>query len=321
MESNHMITFLEVEEGDREEIVKQFPAAEIYSTKLSEVEIIEKCQATEVLSVFIYTKITKKIIDNLPNLKLIVTRSVGYDHIDLKAADEKNIMICNVPDYGSHVIAEHVFALLLSGLRLISEGNDRVEKEKSFTFTGLKGIALKGKTLGIIGTGKIGKNVARIASLGFLMNVLAYDPMPDEDSASENHFKYTDLDTLLKNSDIISLHCPLLESTKHIINQDNIDKMKDGATIINTSRGGLISTACLISAIKSGKIAHAFLDVLEHEKNINEDEDLVKLPGVIVTPHIAFYADDSMKKMYSESFRSIREYIDNNKLLHQVKGE
>ncbi len=318
---NLNITFLEVEKEDEEKITQVFPEAKIFSEVMKEDEIIEKCQDTEVLCVFIYSKLTKKVIEALPNLKLIVTRSVGYDHIDLEMANEKNIPVCNVPDYGAHVIAEHVFALLLSGLRKVEEGKERVEKEKIFDFHGLRGKALKGKTLGLIGAGKIGKNVARIASLGFLMDVIVSDPFPDENAARENHFEYVDQDEIWKRADIVSLHCPLLDETKHLINSETIDQMKGGVTIVNTSRGGVIETEDLLEGIKSGKIAHAALDVLEHEKNIQKHEELLALPNVIITPHVAFYADDSMKKMYSEAIDSIKRFIDKKKLIHQVMGE
>ncbi|OGJ49210.1 hypothetical protein A2335_05015 [Candidatus Peregrinibacteria bacterium RIFOXYB2_FULL_32_7] len=315
-----MLVFLEVEPEDIAKIQKIFPKAQIISKPLNENEIIKKCHNAEILCVFIYSQITKKVIKNLPNLKLIVTRSVGYDHIDLNAAKEKGIKICNVPDYGSHVIAEHVFALLLCGLRHISEGDDRVEKNHKFDFHGLRGMALKAKTLGLIGTGKIGKNVARIASLGFLMNVIAYDPYPDEDAARENHFQYVSLDKLLQKSDIISLHCPLLPNTKHIINKKSIEKMKNGIVIVNTSRGEIIETKALLTGLKSKKISHVFLDVLEHEKNLAENKEIINFPEVIVTPHIAFYADDSMKKMYEEAFSSIKKFLKGEKLMHQVEG-
>lgn len=313
------ITFLEVEKEDKESVLAEFPDADVFSGVLSEDEIIEKCKEAEILCVFIYSKITKKVIDGLPKLKIIVTRSVGYDHIDLKAAKEKSVPVCNVPDYGAHVIAEHVFALLLAGIRRIQQGDERVEKG-SFDFHGLRGIALKGKTLGIVGMGKIGKNVARIASLGFLMDVIASDPYPDDDAARENHFEYVDLDEIWGRADIISLHCPLLPSTEHLINKETISKMKDNVVIVNTSRGGIIDTHALVDAIKSGKIAHAALDVLEHEENIKENEELLNLPQVIITPHTAFYADDTMKKMYSEASASIKSYLEGGKLLHQVEG-
>jgi len=182
-------------------------------------------------------------------------------------------------------------------------------------------VALKGKTLGLIGTGKIGKNVARIASLGFLMDVIAYDIDQDTDAARENHFTYVDkIDEVFVKSDIISLHVPFLPSTKHLINKETITKMRDGVILINTARGGIIETKSLISAMKSGKIAHAALDVLEHEKNIAENSELVHLPNVVVTPHIAFYADDSMRKMYSESILSIERFVKHEELIHRVAG-
>jgi len=317
---NHKITFLEVEPEDVEKVKKNFPEATIISNTLTEDEIIEKCKDTEILCIFIYSQISKKIIENLGKLKLIVTRSVGYDHIDLKTAQEKNIKICNVPDYGSHVIAEHVFALLLSGIRRIGEGDDRVEKQQKFNFQGLRGIALKGKTLGIIGTGKIGRNVARIASLGFLMDVIAFDPFPNNDLARENHFQYATLEQIWEKSDIISLHCPLVEATKHLINQTVINKMKDDVVIVNTSRGGVIKTSSLVDGLISKKISYAVLDVLEHEKNIAENKKLLEMPNVIITPHTAFYADDSMNKMYSEAFDSIYRFISDKKLIHRVVG-
>jgi len=314
------ITFLEVEEEDSKKIKKAFPKAEIIPKLLTEDEIIEKCAKTEILCVFIYSKITKKVIESLPNLKLIVTRSVGYDHIDLKAAKERKVEVVNVPDYGSHVIAEHVFALLLSGIRRISEGEARIEKENRFEFQGLRGVGLKGKTIGIIGVGKIGRNVARMASLGFLMDVIAYDPEPDEDLARENHFQYVELEEIWKKADIISLHCPLLPATKHLIDKKAIKKMKKGVVLINTSRGGVVKTADLIDGLKSEKISHAVLDVLEHEKNIKNNDILLKMPNVIITPHVAFYADDSMNKMYEDSFASISRFLGEEKLIHQVFG-
>lgn len=320
MKNSKNIFFLEVDPEDKELIHKKFSQANIVSKVLTENEIIKQCHRAEVLCVFIYSQITRKVIAALPNLKLIVTRSVGYDHIDLKAAKEKNIIVCNVPDYGSHVIAEHVFALLLSGLRHIEEGDNRVERTKKFNFTGLRGMALKGKTLGVIGTGKIGKNVARIGSLGFQMNVIASDPYPDKKAAKKNNFEYVSFNNLLKKSDIISLHCPSLASTKHLINKKTIGLMKNGVVIVNTSRGEVIKTEDIVKALKSKKIAYAFLDVLEHENNLKSNKELIDFPNVITTPHIAFYADDSMGKMYSGSFDVIQEFLKKESIKNQVHG-
>ncbi len=313
------IYFLDVFDEDREMVLKRFPEASVFSRALSEEELIETCKEAEILCIFARSKLTANVINSLPNLKMIVTRSVGYDHIDLEAANKKNIIVANVPDYGSYVISEFVFALLLSGLRHIGEGDERVEKEE-FSPIGLKGFALKGKTIGIIGTGRIGRNVARIASMGFLMNVLAYDPYPDKEAAEENHFSYVDLETIWKEADIITLHCPLLPSTKHLINEKNLSVMKNGVIIVNTSRGGIIKTEALVSALKSKKVSHAFLDVLEHEDNIAKDKELIEIPNVITTPHIAFYADDSMQKMYESAFLSIDAHIKGEEIKNRVVG-
>lgn len=152
------------------------------------------------------------------------------------------------------------------------------------------------------------------------MDVIAYDPFLDKDATRENHFTYSDLETLYSKADIISLHCPLNKETEHLINESAIDKMKKGVVLVNTSRGGVVDTTALIQGLKNGKIAHALLDVLEHEKNIKENQELTEIPGVIITPHIAFYADDSMKRMYEEAFASINQFIKSEKLIHQVIG-
>jgi D-lactate dehydrogenase len=313
------ISFLEVFSEDKLLIQERFPEASVFEDVLDG-NLLEEIRETEVLCVFVHSKITKEVIEKLKNLKLIVTRSVGYDHIDLKAADERGIVVVNVPDYGAHVISEFVFALLLSGLRYIDKGDKRVEEVKDFSPIGLRGVALKGKTIGIVGTGKIGKHVARIASLGFLMNVLAYDAYPQKEMAEENHFSYVDLNTLWERADIITLHCPLLSETRHMINKESIAKMKDGVIIVNTSRGGIIETEALVAGIKSGKVAHAFLDVLEHENNIAKDEELIALPNVITTPHIAFYADDSMQRMYESAFLAIENYLKEEDVENKVIG-
>ncbi|MBI5414627.1 phosphoglycerate dehydrogenase [Candidatus Peregrinibacteria bacterium] len=313
------IVFLEVDTEDEKTILKAFPQAKIENTVLTDEQIIKKYPNAEVLCIFIYSPITKKVIYGLKNLKLVVTRSVGYNHIDLRAAQERSIPVCNVPDYGSHVIAEHVFAILLSSIRQIGAGEIRVG-QKNFDYHGLRGIALQGKTLGIVGMGKIGKNVARIASLGFLMNVIAYDPNPDESLARESHFEYVSLEKIWRKSDIISFHVPLLKNTKHIVNAKTIKKMKDGVILVNTARGGIIDTKALLNGLISGKIAYAALDVLEHEQNIEKDQNLIHHPRVIITPHIAFYADDSMQKMYAEGIMSIHVFLGQGKLFHQVRG-
>ena len=320
MKKSPHILFLDVLSEDENLVKKNFPEAKIVRQALSDGEIIKAGADTEILCISYRCKLNKETIAGLKNLKLIVTRSVGYDHIDLVVAKEKKISVCNVPDYGAHVISEFVFALLLSGLRQIPSGDDQVEKAKAFSSAGLRGIALKGKTLGLVGTGRIGANVARIASLGFLMNVIAYDPKPDQELAQANHFRYARLETVWKNSDIISLHCPLLPTTKHLVNTKSIALMKKGVTIVNTSRGGIIDAKALIKAIKNKKVGHAFLDVLEHENDLAQERELIDLPQVIVTPHIAFFADDSIDKMYESAITSIKAFLNKKPPLGLISG-
>jgi D-lactate dehydrogenase len=313
------IAFFEVDSEDNGSIEKIFPHAQISEKPLNN-ENVAEYKDVEIICVFIYSKITAEVMARLPNLKFIVTRSVGYNHIDLSNAKENGIPVCNVPDYGSHVIAEHVFALLLSSIRCVRSADEKVENCQ-FDFHGLRGIALKGKTMGIIGTGKIGRNVCRMASMGFLMDTIAYDPYPNKDAARENHFDYVDdVNEIFERADIISLHVPLLPSTEHMINSDSIKKMKNDVVLINTARGGLIDTPALVAGLQSKKIAYAALDVLEHEKNFEINKDLINIPNVIVTPHIAFYSDDSMRTMYEEGMASIQRFIHGEKLTHRVEG-
>ena len=316
------IIFLEVEPIDNSRVRDICPHADIESGVLTESEIAKKYPDTEVLSTFIYTKISEKLMEQLPKLKLIVTRSVGYNHVDVKAAARRGIFVCNVPDYGSHVIAEHVFAMLLSQLRHVREADEKVEGH-DFDFHGLRGNSLKGKTLGVVGTGKIGRQVARIASLGFLMDVVAYDRFQNEDLARELHFKYVDsLEEIWEKSDIISLHLPLFPETTHIVNKKSISNMKEGVVIVNTARGELIDTKALIEGLESGKVKCASLDVLEDEKNPKNqklNERLIALPQVISTPHIAFYSDDAVQKMYESAGRSIHRYLNGEKLVCEIR--
>ncbi len=308
--------FFEVKDDEREFVRKKYPEAIISSDVFSE-KNKEKVKDAEILCVMVHSDLSAKNLSSLKNLKLIITRSTGYDHIDLAYCREHNILVSHVPDYGSYVIAEHVFALLLSSVRKILEGEKKTA-EHIFKEDGLRGMALKGKTIGIIGLGKIGAHVARIASRGFLMRVIAYDLHPREDLARDYGFHYLEtLDELYRESDIITLHLPLLPSTRHLINQESIAKMKDGVVLINTSRGGIIQTFDLVEAIKAGKFSHVALDVVEHEDNITEVSELLDLPNVIITPHIAYYTRESVEKMYAISSEIIDSFLRNGEVPSQ----
>ena len=312
----HTIAFLEVEKDDETQVKEAYPESLILGEKLQEKDTLQQCKDAEILSCFIYSQIQKEDLDALPKLKLIVSRSVGYDHIDLDECNKRGITVCNVPDYGSHVIAEHVFALLLSALRHIAEADERVE-EGTFDYKGLRGMALRGKTLGILGTGKIGRRVAQIAH-GFGMKIVAYDVCRVMELADLLGVQYVGLYELFEQSDIITLHVPALKETEHIINAEAFEKMKDGVVLVNTARGVLIDSAALLDALKSGKVGNALLDVLEHEKNFEENKELIEHPNVISTPHTAFYADDSMRNMYIDCFESIEQYKKDGKPEHVV---
>lgn len=311
------IHFLDVEETDRSLVLQHFSDAVFVDPTLRGKELISKVRDAEIISTFITTPFPRDIIEQLPSLKLLSTRSVGFDHIDIEACKEKGITVCNVPDYGSHVIAEHVFALLLSTLRHIDEGNRRIESGV-FDYRGLRGMALKGKTIGILGTGKIGRSVAKIAH-GFGMHLLGTDQCRTVALEEELGLRYVSLEELLAQSDIISLHLPATKETEHVIDAKAFAQMKDGVVLVNTARGNLIDTAALLSAVKSGKVAYALLDVVEHEQNIAEHKELVAHPNVIMTPHIAFYADDSMRTMYSDCFRSIEQWTSGKEPEHVVR--
>ncbi len=302
------ILFLEVDAEDVSLVKKKLPQAQcIEESALSEQKLIETCRDAKVISCFIHSHFTEKIVNQLPNLRLLCTRSVGYDHIDLAACRKRGIIVCNVPDYGSYVIAEHVFALLLSTLRHVPEGDRKVEGG-TFDYHGLRGMALHGKTIGIIGTGSIGRTVAQIAQ-GFDMKILAYDTQPSHELQKKiPSLQYVTLHALITHSDIISLHIPETPATHHIIDATAIAQMKVGVIIINTARGSLIDRTALLAALQSKKVQYALLDVLEHEQNFEENKELIAHPRVVTTPHIAFYADDSMQRMLTESFHSIEEW-------------
>lgn len=306
--------FLDVDPQEKSRVQAAFPDTRFLE---ADADLAKECPDVQILSIFVNTKLTADVIAALPDLRLVCTRSVGFDHIDLAACKERGISVCHVPDYGSHVIAEHVFALLLGTLRHIGEGNRRVN-EGVFDYHGLKGMALNGKTIGIVGTGKIGRKVAQFAH-GFDMRILAQDIFIVEELKEKFGVTYVERDQLFAESDIISLHAPSLPATKGMINADAIAKMKDGVIIVNTARGSLIESKALLDGLESGKVAWALLDVLENESLGEVDTALTRHPKVITTPHIAFYADDSVRTMYVDCLESITTWLKGEKPLHTVQ--
>lgn len=282
-----------------------------------------------ILSIFVGSRVTKDVMDRFPNLKLIATRSTGFDHIDIAEAKKRNILISNVPEYGSVTVAEFAFALLLSLSRKIFPAYDQILRKGSFSKEGLRGFDLAGKTLGVVGTGKIGQHLIKIAK-GFDMNVVAYDINKDERAAEKMGFEYVDFTDLLNGSDIISLHLPYNPHTHHIINKENIAQIKKGAYIINTSRGAVLETEALVEALKKGTIAGAGLDVLEAEiymgnelellkEEVSEPKDvetvlhnqyLIDNPNVIITPHNAFNTQEAVERIFDMTVENIRYFAE-----------
>jgi D-lactate dehydrogenase len=260
-----------------------------------------------------FGQITKDVFDSLPKLKLIVTRSVGYDHIDVDEAKQRGIPVCHIPDYGAHMIAEQTFGLLLAVARNIVRGNDRYKLEHRFSDQGLQGIELFGKTMGVIGTGRIGKHCVRIAK-GFGMRVIAHDVYPDEALAQESDFTYLPLEELLAESDFVSLNVALTEATHHLINADRLAQMKKGAILVNTARGAVVDTDALSEALRSGHIGGAGLDVLEDEREVHHDfGDL----NVVVTPHLGWYTDGAVYRILNITLEILSSFK-HGEIIHQI---
>lgn len=260
---------------------------------------------TEVLSVNIHSTVTRSLMDQMPKLKLIATRSSEVYHIDMDYAKQRGVVVVNVPNYGSSTVAEHAFALLLALARFIPPVTSKVRQGR-FRSDEYVGFDLDGLTMGIVGTGKIGQRAAQIAH-GFGMNVLAYDPSPDMSAAQALNFRYVELDELLKDSDVVSLHSSLNPDSYHMINASTLSKMKPNAVLINTANGQLVETRALLEALLADEIAGAALDTIEGEHLLHSEEliravsenatapttytqiaemqALLRLNNVVMTPH------------------------------------
>ncbi|MCX6713305.1 MAG: hydroxyacid dehydrogenase [Candidatus Vogelbacteria bacterium] len=279
------------------------------------------------LSIFVTSHIGSAELDRFPQVKFIATRSTGFDHIDLAECAKRGIIVANVPSYGENTVAEQAFALILCLSRKIYESYKQIEQGGKFSPDGLKGFDLKGKTIGIVGLGRIGVHTARIAK-GFEMNILAFDQHQNEQAIKDYGVKYVTLDELLAGSDIISLHAPYMKETHHLINLDNIGKIKKGAYLINTARGGLVDTAAIIKGLQDGILVGAGLDVLEEEnfmidelsllnnphpnesslKTILENHYLIDHPRVIITPHNAFNTQEAIERIIGTTVEDIKGF-------------
>jgi len=267
----------------------------------------------DIAGVFMDSPVDAATITGLPNLKFIATLSTGFDHIDLAATAARGIPVSSVPAYGENTVAEFAFALLLALSRKIREASARVQQEGKFTTDNLCGFDLAGKTLGVVGTGRIGKHAIRMGK-GFGMNIVAYDVYHDDAFAAQMGFPYVSLEELLAQSDAITIHAPYLPSTHHLINAQNIGLAKKGAYIINTARGAIVETAALVAALKSGQLGGAGLDVLEEEAamkagDMNATSDLLAMPNVIVTPHNAFNTREAFVRILDTTIDNIVAFV------------
>lgn len=287
-------------------------------------EHIPEDTSADVISVFVDSKVDAQVIGQFPNLKLIATRSTGFDHIDLDVAKERNIAVSTVPGYGANTVAEHAFGLLLALSKRIYDGYEQVREAGSFDPHVLRGFDLLGKTFGVVGTGRIGRHSVQIGR-GFGMNVIAHDAFPDEEYAKETGIEYKQLFELLSESDIVTIHVPYMDETHHLIDREALLHAKKGLVLINTSRGAVVETAALLEALKSGQVGGAGLDVLEEEGAIKDELNyliqgdsqcenlktvlanhvLIDLPNVIVTPHSAFNTKEALERIMETTIENI----------------
>lgn len=333
------IGFFELEKWEEEYIKKNLKKHKLVFEKepLSE-KNVKKYSKLDIVVCFIYSKINPKIISEMKNLKFISTMSTGFDHIDLETCRKRRIKVSNVPYYGENTVAEHTFGLILALVRHLHKAIERTKEECNFSIEGLRGIDLAGKTLGVIGPGRIGQHVIRIAK-GFGMDVIAFSPHKDEQIAKTLGFKYVSLNDLLKKSDVITIHAPLNDSTFHMINVKNVKMIKKGAYLINTARGGIVDTTALLYALDNGILAGAGLDVLEGEDDIKDERELLrgkikreeievlienhallKERNVVITPHIAFYTKEALERILNTTMENIAGFS-KGKLVNEVRGE
>ena len=280
----------------------------------------------EVASPFVHSRIDAAVLEALPRLRLIATRSTGYDHIDLDACARRGVAVANVPSYGEATVAEHVFALLLGLSHNLVDAANRTRRG-DFSQAGLRGFDLCGRTFGVIGTGAIGRRAAAIAR-GFGMPVLAHDQTPDAALAERVGFRYVDLQTLLEQSDVVSLHVPGGPATERMIGEAEFARMKPGAVLINTARGSVVDVQALLRALASGKLRAAGLDVLPEEPAVREEAELLRryferehnldtlladhillrLRNVLITPHSAFNTEEALQRILAVTRGNIEAF-------------
>lgn len=287
---------------------------------------------SQAVCAFVNDRLDAGVLRGLHGLgvRLVVLRSAGFNHVDLAAAAELGIAVGRVPEYSPHAVAEHTVALLLTLNRKIHRAHARV-REGNFALEGLLGFDLHGRTVGVVGTGKIGRCFARIMR-GFGCEVLAFDPQPHPEAEAMG-VRYVPWAELLQRSDIVSLHCPLTPQTRHLVDSAALAQMKRGAMLLNTSRGAVVDTPAVISALKSGQLGHLGLDVYEEEADLffrdlsdNALQDdvfarLLTFPNVVITGHQAFFTEDALRAIAETTIANIDSFVAEGRPLHAVGVE
>ena len=287
------------------DVFKEFGKIEVYNNLTSE-QIVEKAPDTDMI-LCSKTRVTREVIDKLPNLKFIGLLATGYNNIDLEAASERNIVVCNAGEYSTNAVAQHVFAFILHIANKVADYNNEVKRgdwEESETFCMLNHttMELSGKTLGIFGYGSIGKRVGEIGK-AFGMDVIATSR-----AKKNTDVEYVEFDELLKRSDFITVHCPLTPQTENIFNENAFSKCKKGCIFINTSRGGTVDEKALYNALTDGTLAGAAVDVLKSEP-MEKGCKLRDLPNIIITPHIAWSPNETQRRLIDIVYDNVKGYL------------
>jgi len=330
--TDNKIAFFGVKSWERPIIEKEIINLDACGVGIFEEELqdgLELAKNYDIISTFIYSKADKEILDKLPNLKMIATRSTGVDHIDSEECKKRKIVVANVPTYGSNTVAEYAMALILAVSKNIVEAHQAVEEDE-FSPEGLTGIDLYEKTIGIVGLGKIGTNVAKMAQ-GFGMKIMAVEKFPDEKVVKKHKVKLVNLEALLREADIVTLHVPAVKETYHLINRNNIKLMKAGSVLVNTSRGAVVESEAIIWALNKGILRGVGLDVVEEEDKVESmsmimsqrptKEDLQDVlsyhmlrdrDDVVFTPHNAANTEEAIARIIKTTIESIKDFCKEN---------
>jgi len=323
------LAFFDAQEGDADKIKAALPEVEAEVVEGTLHENVGQVAEADIVSVFVTSEVKAEEISKMSNVKMIATRSTGFDHVDLKESGKRDIVVTNVPTYGENTVAEHAFSLILALSRKVFQSFEKTE-QMDFDREGLEGFDLKGKTLGVVGCGNIGKHSVVIGR-GFSMEVIVYDVKADEEFAKETGCTFvTDLNELLEKSDVITIHVPYIpKATHHLINKENIKKVKRGAVLVNTARGAVVDTEALLWALEEGVLSGAGLDVLEEEsptfdhiellsKGFPKEQDIATLlrnhilvarDDVIITPHNAFNSTEAKQRIFDTTMENIKGFL------------